>query len=378
MRGRFVTYAKSIGVLRCKPHLARLSEVCNFTSYKQVRQKMEATFKKIDKDFLLSDSSLNSYKYRLLTAGYLLEEFAKNPIGYFMHGTEEHPREQGVLVRWENLRVDGDKVYGKPCINLSHPRGQRTADEIESGFLNAASFGHFVVLEVSDKPEDYLEGQEGPTVSKWFNRECSLVDVPGNYNALTELFDKDNNPLKLADLVAQQKITTMDKIFLTPAQLQALNATADANAVDTAIKNLVAEAAKVPQLVQDLAAANTAKKASDDALTALKASVVAEQVKNLVDTAVTDGKLTKEAAETLAKDYASNPEGLKNLVAKMPKYTSLTGKIEETAGSEELKNLVAKSYDELDKTGGLERLKALDDAAFKAKYKEKWGKEYDK
>jgi polyhydroxyalkanoate synthesis regulator phasin len=376
MRGQFVAYVKTVCVLRCKRHLARLSEGCNFTSYKQVRQKMEATFKKIDKDFLLSDSSLNSYKYRLLTAGYLLEEFAKNPIGYFMHGTEEFPREQGVLVRWENLRVDGDKVYGKPCINLNHPRGQRTVNEIESGFLNAASFGHFVVLEVSDKPEDYLEGQEGPTVSKWFNRECSLVDVPGNYNALTELFDKDNNPLKIADLIAQQKIITMDKIFLTTAQLQALNATADANAVDTAIKNLVAEAAKVPQLTQDLAAANTAKKASDDALVALKATVVAEQVKNLVDTAVADGKLTKEAGETLAKDYATNPDGLKNLVAKMPKYTSLAGRIE--GANEELTNLMAKSYDELDKAGTLERLKALDEAGFQAKYKEKFGKEYGK
>ena len=67
-------------------------------------------------------------------------EFAKNPIGFYMH-----ERDNGVLVRWEDLRIEGDKVLGKPCINLSNTRGQQTIDEIGTGFLNAASFGQFVV-----------------------------------------------------------------------------------------------------------------------------------------------------------------------------------------------------------------------------------------
>jgi hypothetical protein len=59
-----------------------------------------------------------------------MDEFQKNPIGYYMHLRDK----QGVLVKWEDLRMDGDKVFGKPCINLSHPRGERTVDEVESGF----------------------------------------------------------------------------------------------------------------------------------------------------------------------------------------------------------------------------------------------------
>ncbi len=337
---------------------------------------MADKFKKIDKDFLLSDSSLNSYKYRLLTSGYLMAEFAKNPIGYFMHGTPEFPREQGVLVKWENLRVEGDKVFGKPCINLSHPRGQRTVDEIESGFLNAASCGHFVVLEVSDKPEDYLEGQEGPTVSKWFNRECSLCDVPGNFNALKELYDDKNNPLNLSDLIASSKIKIMEKIVLTSEQLASmkLSATADTSAVNTAISNLVAEAAKVPQLVQDLAAANTAKKTAEDELSALKASTITQQVEDLVAGGLSSKKITVELGNQLKKDYATNPTGLKSLIDSMPVYAGVVAKID--SNNQELAALVAKSYDELDKEGKLEELKAKAPDVFKEKYKAEYGKDY--
>jgi len=340
---------------------------------------MSEKFKKIEKEFLLSDSSLNAYKYRLLTAGYLMSEFAKNPIGYWMHGeTTEFPREQGVLVKWESLRVEGDCVYGTPCINLNHPRGQRTADEIENGFLNAASMGHFNVIEVSQNPDDYLDGQTGVTVSKWFNRECSLVDVPGNFNALTSLYDTDNNPLKLEDLIANTKINKMEKIFLTPEQLGLMNlsATADANAVNTAFKNLVAEAAKVPTLTQNLAAANTAKETAETELRNVKAEAVKTEVANLVAAGLAEGKFTKETSLKLAADYATNPDGLKGLIAVMPKFKSVVEEIETGAEATELRNLVAKSWTDLDKAGELPRLKALNLDEFKSKYKSEFKKDY--
>jgi len=92
---------------------------------------------KIDKEFCITDDSVNVYKYRCLTSGLQLDEFKKNPIGFIMH-----KRDEGVLVRWEDFRIDGDKVYAKPVVNLSHPkRTTKRIDEIKSGFLNAASCG---------------------------------------------------------------------------------------------------------------------------------------------------------------------------------------------------------------------------------------------
>lgn len=153
--------------------------------------------RKINKEYVLSDSSVNDFGFRLLTSGYQIAEYIKNPIGYYMH-----KRDDGVLVRWDEVAIKGDTIVGTPCVNLNNPRGQQTADEIEGGFLNAASMGHFVILEVSDDPILKLTGQTGPTITKWYNRECSLVDIGSNSNALTQLFDKDGNPVTLASLRA--------------------------------------------------------------------------------------------------------------------------------------------------------------------------------
>jgi len=61
-------------------------------------------FKKIDKEFCLTDDSVNVYGYRLLTSGLLMDEVKKNPIGFKMHN-----RDNGVVVRWEDFRTEAIK-----------------------------------------------------------------------------------------------------------------------------------------------------------------------------------------------------------------------------------------------------------------------------
>ncbi|NOS94546.1 MAG: hypothetical protein HOP30_21760 [Cyclobacteriaceae bacterium] len=257
--------------------------------------------KKIDKEFLLTDNSVNSYGFRLLTEGYLIAEYQKNPIGYDMH-----KREDGVLVRWDDLRVEGDKVYGKPVINLNHPKGQRTVEEIENGFLNAASVGHIKALEWTDDPKLLLPDQTGFTVTKWFNRECSLVDVPGNFNALTKLFDADENPINLSDYNIHPKFNLMKEIKFTAQQLLAMNLSAEANdtQVAQAFSDLVAKAAKADALKAEL--------------DTLKGSVLTAEVKGLVEAGLATKKLTPALADKLKADYATNPKGLKDLIDAMP------------------------------------------------------------
>jgi hypothetical protein len=326
-------------------------------------------FKKIDKEFLLTDSTENCYGFRLLTSGYLMSEYRKNPIGYYMHGTgKDNSREQGVLVKWEDLRMDGDKVFGKPCINLSHNRGERTVDEIESGFLNAASCGHFVVLEISDKPEDYLPNQKGVSVSKWFNRECSLVDIPGNFNALTELFDKDDLPITLENLTdLKPQNLNMIQIILSASQLQLLNlkADSDAPAVDSALTDLIAKAAKVDAITAE-------KKTAEDALAEFKNKATEKEVKDLIAGGLTAKKYTKEVGEKLERQFAGKPVELKDLVDAMPAYIPITEKLTGDKG-EDFKD---KTWEELDKAGLLPDLKANNPEVFKEMYKKEFKKEY--
>lgn len=273
--------------------------------------------RKIDKEFLLTDESVNVYGYRLLTGGYQMDRYLLNPIGYRMHN-----RDAGVILRWEDLRMDGDKVYGKPVINMSHPMGQQTADEVENGFLNAASMGGIVALEYDESDALKLPGQVGPTITKWFNKEISLVDIPGNANALAQLYDKDDRPIDLADFIgnnleSKSNPTIKNKMSLKSILIRELDLAdnSDDQILETAIRSLVDKAKKADTLAQDLAD--------------LKASTIKKEVDDIVARALKEKRITREIADRLADDYATNPSGLSALVSGLKPYQSVVDKIED-------------------------------------------------
>lgn len=334
---------------------------------------MSVKTKKIDREFILSDSSVNVYGFRLLTSGYQIDKYKKNPIGYHMHD-----RNNGVVVKWEDLKIDGDNVVGKPVINLSNVRGQQTVEEIEGGFLNAASVGHIVALAWSEEKKDMLPGQTGPTITKWYNRECSLCDVPGNTNALA-LFDKDGNEIKLTDFKIQN--INMKQIILTAEQLTKLNlkAESEAAAVDAVINDLVAAKTKVDDLTAQLTAANTAKTTAENDLATFKKGTEKKEVTDQLAAAVTEKKITVELSAVLATQYDGRPADLKVVLAAMKPYESVVDGLDKDATDAdkvELKALMAKTGDQLFTEGKLERLKELDLSAYKVKHKEAFGEDY--
>lgn len=334
------------------------------------------SFKKIDKFFTLSDSSVNVYGFRLLTDGFLMDEYKPNPIGYYMHGeTAEHPREQGVLVKWEDLKFDGDKLVGKPCINLNHPRGSKTVEEAENGFLNGASVGQIVLLE---SREDVIGGEKVLTGTKWYCKEISLVDMPGNRKALAQLFDKDGVAISLADYTPSKNQNSMHKITLaiTPALMALLSLSDKSTETDLskAIENLADQAKKVPALELEKAQAITAKDTAEKTLKDLKDASAVKEIKDLADQGIKDKKLSVALAAKLEKDYAGNPDGFKAVLADMLPQLSLVDKINE--GKESVKSLADKSYKELDKSGQLQNLKDNDPELFKQKFKEQYGVDY--
>jgi len=339
------------------------------------KMTMADKLRKVDKEYVLSDSTVNCYGFRLLTSGYQLPEFQRNPIGYYMHS-----REDGVAVKWDNLRVDGDVIYGTPCINLSNKRGQQTLDEVEDGFLNAASMGHFVVLEYSMDVKDMVAGQTGPTVTKWYNKECSLVDIPGNENALACLFDTEGNELKLEDLMAGNAAgivlksanknenfnhNHMEGVVITLADLQGagiktegipsfqnLGAGADKAGVLLIIKGLAGERDTAVQGLADH-----------------KKAAVEKEVKDMLETALTDKKITVALKDSFAKDYATNPDGLKVVLSNLKGYTSVVDKLADKAKGDVAK-YEGKSYDELMESSLLGEVKANHPDLYKKVYNE--------
>lgn len=323
-------------------------------------------FKKIDKEYCITDDSVNVYGFRCLTSGLLMDEVKKNPIGFKMHD-----RDNGVVVRWEDFRIDGDKVYAKPVINLAHPNGEQVASEVENGFLNAASVGRIVCLDASDDKDLMLPGQTGLTITEWFPREISLVDIPGNYNALANLYDIDDNELDLADFV-KPKPKEMSKILLTAAMLTALNLSDKSSEEDAgkAFQDLVDNAKKVPGLEKDLADKTNALNDKEKELSDLKAANVTKEVQDLLAQGENEKKLTKEMSKQLGTDYAANPKGLKDLIDSMPAQTLITDQLEDK--NKDLADYTGKSWDDLYTSDKLETVRTKFPDLYEKLRKEKY------
>ena len=316
--------------------------------------------KKVDKEFLLTDETVNCYGYRLLTTGLQLERF-EPPIGFFMHD-----RELGVAVKWEDLVIRDGALYGKPVVD--EKRFPDLPQQIMDGFYAAASVGHIVALEISDEPELKVEGQTGPTVTKWFPRECSIVDIPGNYNAVAQqnkLFDEGGNVL--LDLTDKLNPKAMNKVSIEVEKLAELNlpnlaADSTAEQALNVIRKLAAKAEQADKLEKEL-------KDSKTELANLKEKAETEEVSALVEKALADHKINQATADKLKADYKGNAEGLKSLLEAMPAQTTISDKLKNEGQFD------GKSWDELDRAGKLAELKSTDPARFAELYKAKFGVE---
>lgn len=299
------------------------------STLKKTTQKM--AYKKIDKEFCLSDDSVNCYGYRLLTSGLKLERF-NPPIGFLMHN-----REAGVAVRWEDLVVRDGCLFGRPSVNeTAFPD---LAKQIEEGFYAAASVGHIVALKMTDDDSQKIEGQTGPTVLEWFPREISIVDIPGNYNAIAQLYDEADNLLH--DLSDNLKSITMPKASIELEALGLPNLSADATVeqVQEAIRDLVAKAKRVDE--------------AEKALHELQEQTNRDKVDALLKAALDAHKINAASAEKLKADYGGEPEKLAALLEDMPAQQTIAQRLN-TDIPEEYRD---KTWAELYATGKLKALK---------------------
>lgn len=297
--------------------------------------------KRIDREFCLTDNSVNCYGYRLLTDGMELDRY-RPPVGFLMHD-----RDKGVAVQWTDFRREGDALFAVPIVNDT--LFPDLAQQIEEGFINAASVGHIVALEISDDLSDKLPGQDGPTVKRWFPREISLVDIPGNYNALGRLYDENDNVLHdLAARINNHNNMNYKEIF----------------------PDLQSEGEEVlkPYLVNLKAKADRAD-ALQKELDNLKASNDQNAVQQMLEKAVADHRITQQLADCLKKDYVGRLEALQNLLAAMPAKKSVP-----TPEPKQSKtDFASLSWDELDRKNLLAQLKAENKELFEKKFFEKFG-----
>ena len=148
------------------------------------------TTKTMSKEAIISSSRLNCYGTRVLTEGLDIEQYLKNPVLLFMHMRGR--RADIPIGRMENIRVDGDFLYGTPVFDGDSEEEKIIAQKWERGTLRMLSAG-ISILEWSDDPKYLVQGQTRPTIVKSKLVEVSIVDIGANDDALQcALYDKGN------------------------------------------------------------------------------------------------------------------------------------------------------------------------------------------
>lgn len=140
--------------------------------------------------FIVSDESRNTHGFVILTAGIDYADFARNPIMYYMH-----ERFNGVIGRWENIRVEGTQLLMDAVFDDSTALGKQVKAQVENGFLRCASIG-------IEQPE-YREINGVQTCVKCRLREVSIVDIPANRSAVKLFNQQGCEVFTLADCMGK-------------------------------------------------------------------------------------------------------------------------------------------------------------------------------
>ncbi|TAN18821.1 MAG: hypothetical protein EPN37_04475 [Chitinophagaceae bacterium] len=319
---------------------------------------------KSSKRFILSDSSLNKYGFRILTEGADLEQFKKNPIMLFMHTRSFKDSKDQVLPlgNWDDIEVKDGTISAVPVFDDNDEFAMKIADKVESGIFRMASAG-VEPLSFTDNPKLILPGQKLATVDKWKMYEASIVDIGANDNALA-LYSNGNlinlNTGGISAFIPQLK--KEKKMDLT-ALISSLELAKDTNPDEV-----------LQMAVTKLVALNTENVSLKAKINDLEKKQNEERITRLLDTAVAQGKIITNQKDFYAKLAANDFETTQKLIESIPAYKTVKEQLDEK-GKKSNDKLFSLSWDELDKGDKLAELKSGYPEVYMEKFKEKFGKE---
>lgn len=266
------------------------------------------------KRIVISDESINSYGFWVVTNGIELETFLRNPVMLWNHNRDGHGTVDAQLPIgcWKALRIENGVLTGEPVFDENDPFAMKVKQKLEAGILNACSMG-FVPLEWSDAPEMLKEGQKVATVTRCRLMEISICDIPSNANATVVLYDENSKTINLSDLpnmAIGPKINDMSKEIALKLGLEE-NASPQAcvEAIQKKDEKIATLEAENKKLKEHEKAANDAKRA---------------EAVRLLDDAVKTGRIDAKARPQFEKLFELDHEAAKAALAEMPERKPLT------------------------------------------------------
>lgn len=337
--------------------------------------------KKSSKKFAVSTEKKNDKGFRVKTSGIDITGYEQNPIMLMMHQrpTGTNRNEAGVIGNFVDLHFADNKLFGTPSFDDTDEYALKLYNKVENNIMRMCSAGLIPLKWGKDNAGDIwlLE-------SKLL--EISLADVGSNSEAFAVNLYADNGTELITLSLDQIEETLKPQINInmktielkTVAPLLKLSADATPEAGVLAIQNLVTLAADQAQKIETL----TTEKEAVEGKLETATETLENQVKLATETA---NKQFVELAAAAGKFVQGDVPKWIALMAKAPKETKeiIEAMLPQKSVLEQLKSaednedaLVKLTYDQLDKSGQLEALKASNEVVFKAKYKEKFNTDY--
>lgn len=273
--------------------------------------------------FILNDESImNSYGFRIKTAGIDLKRFEANPVMLDGHNTSN----LSVIGKWKDIKVENGKLSADTEFDLEDENAKTISGKVERGIIKGASMG----ISFSKKDFSYENGEL--ILQKCSLHEASIVAIPSNAGALRltmdgeELSETDIKTLCLSMAQNYEQFKPNDTMKLKLSQLafialgfpsQTQEATEEQ--VNTAVLALEKER-------NQLKAQLSLSEEKVNAFLEKEKEAQLAATKKLLDEAVASGRITENKRQTFADLAAQNFELAKSTLESIPvKKTFSTG-----------------------------------------------------
>lgn len=316
------------------------------------------------KTFVVSDSSLNSFGFRMLTEGLT---WGENVPMFFNHD-DSLP----AIGHWENFRFEGDDLLADAVFDMDDPFGASIAKKVEKGHIKAASIGASPT-DLSDAAGDMVAGQTLPTITAALIKEVSICNIGSNRSALV-LYDGQGKSINLSDAQALVKLSiTINQNFDNELKEVSMKQIAKFLKLSDA-----ATEAEVLTEIQQLKDDNVALEVKLGSFTLAETKRKKDEAKGLLDVALSENRIGGDERPLFEKMFDADYDAAKSMLAlRMPqvKLSQVVVPEGSQSGTVELK-YNGKTWDELDKSNGLESLKAANFELFKLMFKGKFSRAY--
>lgn len=336
-------------------------------------RRMDKTHK-----FTIHDESVNTYGFRMLTDGANLAEFEKNPVVLYNHNDWDAPIGRADRVYKENGTIVADIVF-----DTADPKAAEIAGKVERGFLRMASVGAWPPEEVTDDAQMKLDGQTGPTVTRWTLREISVCPIGANHNALAmydrltgrriDLSDR-NTVIRLTDKLKETDINPKKEDNMSViTQMLHLSDSASEQAIAEEVRRLIALRDKNQQERDRLETDNRNLRSRLEAYEKKERETRKVQAVALVDAAVKDGRIDASGREAWLEDLELDFDKASVRLSSIARRQTVAGQIvpEGKAGAVTLRDM---TFQDILKADRLKELKQ-DKELYRQKFREAYGHE---